>query len=652
MNTIFEKKNYVNISEKEWLVTNGIGGYASSSICFTNTRQYHGLLVAALNPPVGRKVFISKIEDFVHTKAGEKIALTTIQHPGALAPNGFENLDKFTRTDYPKATFKKDEIEIEKSVLMVPNKNTTLVTYQNNSAEDVVLELNPLFVDRDFHSTFRKNDETDYSFKQKKDILSVKSGKNQTKVFLNIGKADFIEDRYWYKGIEYIEELRRDQNPIEDAYHLGYIQVKLKAGDTYHLAMGLEKEVVELSSKKLKVSYFNHQDSIVSDKVKNPFYRDLLKSGEQFIVNRKSTDSYSILAGYHWFSDWGRDTMIAMRGLCVAMKRQDVSKSILNTFLAYLDQGMLPNRFPDQGEEPEYNTVDATLWLFVVLYEYHKKFKDDDFIKEIFPKLTDIIEHHIKGTRYNIHLTEEGFIWAGDHTTQLTWMDARIGDHTVTPRNGCPVEINALWYNALCVYEKFSKKILDEKSPYKSLSDKIENNFIDAFWNDKGYLNDVVQPNQYTDESIRPNQVYAVSLPYSLLTQGQSELVLDTIKEHLLTPLGLRTLSPIDKKFRPTYAGNQWDRDTAYHQGTTWPFPMGDYFLALFKIKPHDPNTEKDFLETMSQLELHFYNDNGLHGISEVFDGLNPEAGKGCIHQAWSVSTFVHVLAKTKLLYK
>ena len=482
MDTIFEKKNYVNISEKEWLVTNGIGGYASSSICFTNTRQYHGLLVAALNPPVGRRVLISKIEDFVHTKDGEKIPLTTIQHPGLLSPNGFENLDSFNIKDYPKSTYKIDNIEIEKSILMVPNKNTTVLTYQNNSDVSVELELNPLFVDRDFHTTFTKSDAVDYTFTLKNKLLTIKSGKKNTKVYLNIGKGEFIEDRYWYDGIEYIEELRRGQNTNEDAYHLGYIKLKLNVGESYSLIMGLEKEVVESTSKKLKISYLNQQDAIVPEKVINPFYRDLLKSGEQFIVRRKSTNSYSILAGYHWFSDWGRDTMIAMRGLCIAMKRQDISKSILNTFLAYLDKGMLPNRFPDKGEAPEYNTADATLWLFVVLYEYNKQFKDDEFIKEIFPKLTDIIEHHIKGTRYDIHLTSEGFIWAGDSKTQLTWMDARIGDHTVTPRNGCPVEINVLWYNALCIYSKFSKKIFDKKSPYKPLIEKIEHNFLDAFF--------------------------------------------------------------------------------------------------------------------------------------------------------------------------
>jgi predicted glycogen debranching enzyme len=336
--------------------------------------------------------------------------------------------------------------------------------------------------------------------------------------------------------------------------------------------------------------------------------------------------------------------MIAMRGLVIALKKKEVAASILRTFLQYIDQGMLPNRFPDQGEQPAYNTIDATLWLFVALHDFVEKFNDTEFVLTHFPLLTEIIERHIQGTRYGIHVTKDGLLSGGEGSEALTWMDARVGEHTVTPRHGCPVEINALWYNALMIYNAMARRILKEKSPYMELAKKVKKSFIARYWN-SSYLNDVVQLDDTFDARIRPNQIYAISLPYSLLNKKQTQAVLNVVKEKLVTPLGLRTLDPEDPAFVPIYQGDPWHRDHAYHQGTVWPFLIGEYWMALMLHENHSVKAKKLVLNSMTPLLEHFYSQGALHGIAEVFDGLTPGDGKGCIHQAWSVGMMLKVLS-------
>lgn len=343
--------------------------------------------------------------------------------------------------------------------------------------------------------------------------------------------------------------------------------------------------------------------------------------------------------------------MIAMRGLTIATGRKEVSKSILKTFLSSLSQGMLPNRFPDYpGDNVEYNTIDAALWLFVALWEYHRKFKDPAFIEENFDHLTDIIQWHLKGTRYGIHATENGFLIGGEGKAQLTWMDARVGDHVVTPRHGCPVEIQALWYNALKIYVALAKEAgISGKEDLTGIcshtAERLAKHFNAHFWNEAGYLNDVVTPGQPPDESLRPNQIYTISLPFSLLEAEAEKQVFETVKKHLFTPCGLRTLSPEHPDFKPVYGGNQWDRDTAYHQGTVWPFLLGDYFLAMLKVQKNTPETCQEIMQSLDQLRVHFYERDCIHGISEIFDGLEPKDGRGAVHQAWSVGALLLVYA-------
>lgn len=338
--------------------------------------------------------------------------------------------------------------------------------------------------------------------------------------------------------------------------------------------------------------------------------------------------------------------MIAMRGLVVAQGQKELAESIFKTFLLYLDDGMLPNRFPDQGEELEYNTADATLWLFVVLHEYVEKFGDLDFIKSILPQLTAILEAHIQGTRYNIHALKEGLLFGGEGLSQLTWMDARVGDYVATPRHGCPVEINALWYNALMIYNRFIYLLGSEEDSFEELAAQVKMNFRQYFLNERGYLNDVIIPGEYIDDSIRPNQIYALSLPFMLLDNKEANMVLKLVKEKLLTPLGLRSLDPSHPDFVATYGGDQWHRDTAYHQGTVWSFLLGEYWLAYLRMHGLNKKSKAEVLDMMEPLRRHFYEEGCIHGISEIFDGAEPGPGRGCVHQAWSVGMVLKVLAE------
>jgi predicted glycogen debranching enzyme len=373
------------------------------------------------------------------------------------------------------------------------------------------------------------------------------------------------------------------------------------------------------------------------------FIRDLVISGDQFLVHRRSSDAYSLIAGYPWFTDWGRDTMMAMRGLIIATGRQEEARSILSTFIRYLSEGMIPNRFPDAGETPEYNTIDATLWLFVAMYEYVEKFGDPGFARQHYDDLGGILEAHIKGTRYNIHVTPEGLLYGGTPGVQLTWMDAKVDGVVVTPREGCAVEINALWYNALSIYAWLGMLLERDVTAITDRIAAFRQTFQQYFFNDLGYLNDVVIPGRVVDDAIRPNMIYAVSLPFSPLTAEQQRQVLDVVTQHLYTPLGLRSLSPGHPDFKPTYDGDQWQRDHAYHQGTVWAFLWGEYCLARLKVFNYSDEACRWVEREVAALEQHFYQDDGLYAISEVFDGVNPGSGKGCIQQAWSVGMLLLV---------
>ena len=498
---------------------------------------------------------------------------------------------------------------------------------------------------RDFHS-LRKADtnvRAEYSFQN--GMFELKFNGHPKTLYANISKGDFVSQQDWYYNFEYLEELDRGLDFREDLFKPGYFKVNLKKGEKVAITFSTDpitKDCFTLfNNEKLR------REKIVEKYNDDEVLKSLTLAADQFIVKRKAMNK-TIIAGYHWFSDWGRDTMIALPGLTLSTNRFNDGQSILETFAKSMDRGMIPNRFPDRGEAPEYNTVDATLWFFIAVKKYLDATNDFYFVREtIYPRFKKIIEWHEKGTRHNIHEDYDDLLYAGEPGVQLTWMDAKIGDWVVTPRQGKAVEINALWYNALMI-AAYLADIANAKeciTLYKQKANKVYKSFKETFWNEEaGYLYDYVD-GDYKDSSFRPNQLYAVSLPHKLLDKEKAKLIVDKVYDKLYTPFGLRSLSPDDKNYKPIYTGDQYSRDSAYHQGTVWNFLLGAFTDAIEYAYPAEKEIRikkiiEEFLPHLSSA--------GLGTISEIFDGEQPHNPKGCIAQAWGVAEFLRIYKKYK----
>ncbi len=647
MNLVNDIPDHENALTKEWIVTNGIGGYASSTIIGTNTRRYHGLLIAALNPPTERKLMVCKVEETIVRNHTENM-LSTNQYVNTVYPEGYYYIKGFTRTPLPTTLFRVGEAELSKTIFMVYNSNTTVVEYTNASSVSFRLRLNPLYAVRDYHSLLREEHNYLYLVKNDGQNHSIYAHAGAPPLYFKHTKGYYTSNPHWNKNILYNIEKQRGQDFTEDLYSTGSIECDLKPGETMHLIFSLDENKLNHDPAKLKIQEIDRLHSLVPSNIQNKFLADLFITSDQFIVHRKSTENYSIIAGYHWFTDWGRDSMIALRGLCIATGKQKEAQSVITTFLNVLNEGIIPNRFADyEADEPEYHTMDATLWLFIAIYEYDLAFNDTPFLNMVHDKLSEIIQYHITGTKHNIHVTDKGFLCGGTYGLPLSWMDARIGDHVFTPRIGCPVEINALWYNALKIHSYvFNRLGFKTNETVITITSKIENNFENCFWNHNGYLNDLISEEGETDTSIRPNQIYVISLPFSLLPEEKEKMVVENVNQYLLTDYGLRTLDPNHPQFKPEYTGDIWSRDAAYHQGTVWPFLMPEYFTAYLKVNNFSTVAKQDVENSLRILRDHYYHDECLHGISEIFDGLNPRSGKGCMNQAWSISNLI-LLIKT-----
>ncbi|GAB2584074.1 amylo-alpha-1,6-glucosidase [Spirosoma areae] len=640
--------NFDDLAGREWLITNGLGGYASSTLTGANSRRYHGLLVAAQNPPTDRQVLVSKVEETLLTEQGP-VALASNRYGDVVHPQGWQHLVSFERLALPTWVYQAGEHSLSKTVFMVQMANTTVVVYKNLSKKAVTIQLMPLFVHRDYHSLFHQNDYYNFYIAQTTPYLKLYAHYGAEPLYCAFSSGTFIENRAWYNRFTYRQEQERGLDFMEDAYAVGHIETRLEPGGECFLTFSTDEKILIPDPADLRAWEIKRVEDLRQSQTE-PFLQDLVISANQFIVQRQFTgtqaaQSETIIAGYHWFTDWGRDTMIALRGLCISLGHQQTAQRILATFFRYLDDGMLPNRFPDNSHDPiEYNTIDATLWLFVALYEYHQKFNDLAFVEQYFEPLLTILDAHISGTRYGIHVTENGLLYGGKGTAQLTWMDARVGDYVVTPRHGCPVEINALWYNALQITIFFARQLRRKPDMYALMVRRFEESFRPHFWNEKGYLNDVVIPGGSPDSSIRPNQIYALSLPFPLLNKTDQQQILATVDAHLYTPYGLRTLAPSDPAFAAVYGGDPWLRDTAYHQGTVWPFLLGEYWPAYFRVHGDSAKARKRMYTELATLKQHFYENDCLFGISEIFDGLHPQQGWGAANQAWSVGAMVKLM--------
>jgi len=628
---------------REWLETNGLGGFASSTIVGLNTRRYHGLLVAATKPPVGRVVMLSKLEETFFIE-GQAFDLSANQYPGVIHPQGFKYLKQFRLDPFPVFTYEIEGIEIEKSVFMVHGENSTVVQYElkkNNHPErpkKLWLELRPLIAFRDYHSTTHENGAINPAVEEHPGLASVAPYKGLPSLYLAHNAAELRKTGDWYRNFEYDVERERGLDFSEDLFNPMVLRFDLRLRRQASVIASTDQHDVAQVAEYRQAEITRRRNVAVSSPSEDAFAQDLANAADQYIVSRGNQKT--VIAGYHWFSDWGRDTMIALPGLTLPTGKHDVARSILRTFAKHVDQGMLPNRFPDAGETPEYNTVDATLWFFEAARAFLAYTGDLEFVRsELYPVFADIISWHVRGTRYGIKVDPSGLLTSGEQGVQLTWMDAKVGDWVVTPRRGKPVEIQALWYNALCIMEDLARKFGDEpgQKRYRNMATVASWSFNRLFWNENtGCLYDVTN-GAPPDPSIRPNQIFAVSLTHSMLSSERAKSVVEKVQEHLLTPYGLRSLAPSDRQYRGRYTGGPSERDGAYHQGTVWPWLLGPFITAYVKVNGGSDAARRQAAEWLAPLKDHLA-DGGLGHISEILDGDAPQRPCGCVAQAWSVA--------------
>lgn len=627
-------------SSREWLETNGIGGFASATITGCHTRRYHGLLVAATKPPVGRFVLLSKLEETLIVD-DRRIELSTNRYPGVVHPQGFRLLKQFRLDPFPTFTFEADGIKIEKTVFMAQGENTTVVEYRVlgvNPATNLRLQLRPLIAFRDYHSLTHENGAINGASQTEPGLISFSPYPGLPTLYLASNAVSSESSSDWYRHFEYDAERERGLDFTEDLFNPCVLEFDLNAEPSAIIIASTEPRNVSLAKEYRQNEIARRQGNAMRSPVPDDFVILLTAAADQYIVSRG--DEKSVIAGYHWFSDWGRDTMISLPGLTLPTGRFDVARGILRTFARSVDQGMLPNRFPDAGETPEYNTVDATLWFFEAVRAYLAYTDDLAFVKdELYSVLTDIIAWHVRGTRFGIKLDASGLLNSGEAGVQLTWMDAKVGDWVVTPRRGKPVEIQALWYNALCTMEELAVRLGDEagRKRYNSMAALTKWSFNRLLWNEKGgYLYDVAN-GAPPDAAIRPNQIFAVSLPHSMLSPERAKQVVDIVQRHLLTPYGLRSLAPSDPQYRGRYTGDGRSRDGAYHQGTVWPWLMGPFITAYLKLNGRSEAALRQAQQWLTPLKQHL-SEAGLGHISEIFEGDAPHRPVGCVAQAWSVA--------------
>ncbi|MGE0128774.1 MAG: amylo-alpha-1,6-glucosidase [Blastocatellales bacterium] len=645
----FNQETCGNLEEalrREWLETNGLGGFASSTIIGLNTRRYHALLTAATKPPVGRIVMLSKLEETLVVN-GERYDLSANQYPGVVHPQGHQYLKSFRLDPFPIFTYKAAGIEIEKAVFMVHGENSTVVQYKrrkkSRSVKDCRMEIRPLIAFRDYHGVTRENSAINSHVEVSEGAAAIKPYADLPELYFSHDADELEVSGDWYRNFEYQIERERGLDFVEDLFNPFVLKFDLNNAATVSIIASMMLKDVGEASKRRKAESARREKIAKPAPAKDELVQAMTAAADQFIVARN--DQKTVIAGYHWFSDWGRDTMIALPGLTLTTGRYDIAKSILLEFAKHVDQGMLPNRFPDAGEQPEYNTVDATLWYVEAIRALVEHSGDYEFVREnLYPTLLDIINWHERGTRYRIHVDGDGLLFAGEPGVQLTWMDVKIGDWVVTPRCGKPVEIQALWHNALRSMQEFASRFGDTTNceRFTTMAARAKESFNRQFWNaDAGCLYDVVD-GEARDGSLRPNQIFAVSLPHTMLDEAQARRVVEVVERELLTPVGLRSLAASDPRYVGRYEGDMRSRDDAYHQGTVWAWLIGPFISAYLKVNGNKRTARRQAKAWLAGFSGHLL-DAGLGQVSEIFDGDAPHAPRGCIAQAWSVAEILRV---------
>lgn len=631
---------------REWLVTNGIGGFASGTIAGLPTRRYHGLLVAALKPPQQRTLLLAQLNEQVRYGEAEYALATNRWRNRVVHPHGYQHIERFfLEGTVPVWHFAIGDALLEKRVWMQQGTNTTYIYYQvRRSTQPLMLTLTAKVNYRDYHTDTQALD-WKMSVESVGQGVSVSAFPEAVPFYLLCRGAKVTPMHEWHYGFDLGAERDRGLSDSEDHLHAATFQTTLHEGDSLTFIASTDSTPNLDGESALRSQHAHEQrlldrwriDRETQAEVTPSWVRHLVLAADQFIVNRSHPNNpqgKTIIAGYPWFTDWGRDTMISLPGLTLVTGRPEVARSILRTFSLAIDRGMIPNRFPDVGDVPEYNTVDATLWYFQAIQAYYTATEDDELLYELFPTLSEIIDWHCRGTRYDIHLDPaDGLLYAGEPGVQLTWMDAKVGDRVFTPRTGKPVEINALWYNALRIMAKVARQISKPHKEYEAMADRVLARFS-RFWNESaGYCYDVLDAPHGHDSALRPNQIFAVSLPESPLTAVQQKSVVDTCARSLLTSYGLRSLAPLHPDYKGQYRGSQFQRDAAYHQGTAWGWLIGSFAIAHLRVY-NNPIKAREFLEPMAN-HLCSY---GVGSLGEIFEGDAPMIPRGCPAQAWTVA--------------
>uniref|UniRef100_A0A832MNE6 Glycogen debranching protein n=1 Tax=Eiseniibacteriota bacterium TaxID=2212470 RepID=A0A832MNE6_UNCEI len=651
-------------ARREWLVTNGLGGYASGTVSGALTRRYHGLLVAALQPPVGRTLLLAKFAERV-TLDGAVHALdadhwATDPAPGPPSPR----LEAFDLEDsVPVWTWAWGDTRLRKRVWMEQGENVTWIEYELlPGGRPLALELHALVNARDAHAT-RPHGAGAARVEAERDALRILAPGAPAPLWLAAPGADLVPDHTWWRGFRLALETERGLDDVEDHLCAAVVRAPLSPGERLRVSAGAPRAAgsrrprFKPAATALARRRAHERALLTAWRRAQPaaargapaWVRQLVLAADQFVVERTShgdPEGRTVIAGYPWFSDWGRDTMISLPGLALVTGRPAVARRILETFLAHADGGMLPNVFPDGGEPPEYNTVDAALWAFQAVRAYVDATRDRAFLESAWPALEGIIHAYERGTRHGIRVDADGLVTQGEPGVQLTWMDARVDDWVVTPRHGKPVEVNALWYGALAAMAAFADRLGRRVGEWHERASRVEAAF-GRFWNaERGCLYDVLDGPHGHDPAIRPNQVFAVSLPDSPLPPERQRAVVDVVGRLLVTPHGLRSLAPGEPGYRGVFAGDRRARDGAYHQGTVWTWLLPHYALAHARVH-HDRAAALALLEPLGDLAWSM----GVGTLPEVADGDPPHTPRGCFAQAWSVAETLrawHALSGTR----
>ena len=620
--------------EMGYMLTNGLGGYSSVMAGFGVPRCDQGILVAAVKAPNVRINMVHRLQEKL--TIGDKTLFLSTQEfaDGTPAEEGYRHIASFEYETLPCWTYDVWGVRIVRQVVMQQEANTAVVLYsiENNSGKEVSLDVTP----------FLKFVPRENIVEEKLDLVyrrGVVTANGYTLYIRTAAQLSKIKPVWnWVAYPEDAKDGRPEKGMTGACCHA--VQT-VAPGETVDFEISFSLDSKKISGQRLvKLHNARCKKLISAAGLKDAMARQLVLAADAYIARRDSTNGKTILAGYPLFSDWGRDTMISLPGCCLSTGRVEDAKSILRTFLAYERNGLVPNLFPEGDCQPMYNTVDAALLLIDAVWQYYTRTQDADFVKEAWPVMERIVTYYQNGTDHSISMDTDGLIRAGGGLDQVTWMDVRVNDILPTPRHGKPVEINAYWYNALKIMESFCSITGCDAAPYGNLAQQVKESFLKTFYmEDKGYLKDVIS-GTYNDEQLRCNQIWAVSMPFTMLSKEQERSVVDTVRRHLYTPCGLRTLSPEDPEYHPNYGGDMVSRDMAYHQGTTWVFPMGAYYLAYLKTYGKDAagyvRNQLNALEPMLR--------EGCAGqLPEIYEGDFPTESKGCFGQAWSVGEMLRV---------